>query len=206
MAKMFAYLAQWYVFLVPKQIIKAWGNVLWFNQEYFSLFFLLRTLFSPWRRQLVSYGRGFNLGRYFEALIGNLISRILGALVRASLFIAGFASQVTVVFAGPAVFVAWFLLPLILLFALYQGSWGFAFFALGTLWLVRSFWKSYKKVKPLPKTENLADFIKKTQRDLQFVYARLLLDPQEVMRLLEAGPKASLPRGQTPEEVLVNAA
>ncbi|MBI2642580.1 MAG: ATP-dependent Clp protease ATP-binding subunit [Candidatus Wildermuthbacteria bacterium] len=205
----FAYLAQWYLFLVPREIVRGWGNILWFNLEYFSLFFLLKTLFSPWRRQTVSYGKGFNFGRFFDALIGNLISRLLGALVRASLLAMGIMGQIALFFAGPAVFIVWFVFPALLVFALLKGPWGYAFFAAGALWFIYSFSKSYKKVKPLPKAKNLADFIKKTQKDLQFVYARLLLDPKEVItRLSQAKAEIlSLAKdAKTPEDVLIQAA
>ncbi|MBI2642141.1 MAG: ATP-dependent Clp protease ATP-binding subunit [Candidatus Wildermuthbacteria bacterium] len=207
MAKnVFAYLAQWYLFLVPKEIIRGWGNVLWFNLEYFSLFVLLKTLFSPWRRQTVNPGRGFNPGKYFEALTGNLISRLLGALVRASLLIVGIISQVALFFAGPAVFIVWFVFPALLVLALLKGPWGYAFFAAGASWLMYSFSKSYKKVKPFPKAKNLADFIKKTQKDLQFVWARLLLNPKEIIQRLEGNPEPGLKLDLKPEDMLVLAA
>src|SRR3989338_225379 len=177
MAKnVFAYLVQWYLFLVPKEIVRGWGNVLWFNLEYFSLFVLLKTLFSPWRRQTVSYGRGFSPGKYFEALIGNLISRMLGALVRSTLFVTGLCVELTLVVLGPITFFIWFALPVLLALSLVQGfktlpsSQAYLLLVLavlGTLWLVRSFSQSYGAVKPLPKTKSLAEFITKTQKNFQ---------------------------------------
>src|SRR3989344_561525 len=221
MAKnVFAYLVQWYLFLVPKEIVRGWGNILWFNLEYFSLFVLLKTLFSPWRRQTVSYGKGFNLGRYFEALIGNLISRILGAIIRSTLFIAGLCAELALVFLGPIVFVVWFVLPVLLALSLVQGlkifpsSQAYLLFALvvfGTLWLLRSFFQSYGLVKPLPKAKSLADFIRKTQKDLQFVFARLLLPTKEVIKALESQPASQdfeslLKEARTAQDVLLAAA
>src|SRR3989338_835978 len=97
----FAYLTQWYVFLAPREILKGWANILWFNLEYFSIFPLLKTLFSPWRRNMWSYGKGFNIGRYVEVLLGNLISRILGALMRVTIIAAGLFSQVLLFALGP---------------------------------------------------------------------------------------------------------
>ncbi|MDP2664556.1 MAG: AAA family ATPase, partial [bacterium] len=204
---------------MPKEIVRGWGNVLWFNLEYFSLFVLLKTLFSPWRRQTVNPGRGFNPGKYFEALIGNLISRILGAIVRSTLFIAGLCAELTLVVLGPIAFFIWFALPVLFALSLVQGFKTLPSFqaylllalaVLGILWLVRSFSQSYGAAKPLPKTKSLAEFIKKTQKNLQFVFARLLLPAKEVVNALEAQPvfqgfESLLKDAKTAEDVLLAA-
>ena len=221
MAKnVFAYLAQWYVFLAPREILKGWANVLWFNLEYFSIFPLLKTLFSPWRRNMWSYGKGFNIGRYMEVLLGNLISRILGALMRVTIIAAGLFSQVLLFALGPFVLALWFSFPAIVFLSFLQGFrtlpalQGYlllvaSFFLL--LWLVRLFLRNYAATQPTPKAKNLAEFIRKTQKDLQFVWARLLLDPKEIALRFEQGEilgpaKEILGRAKDAEDVLVLAA
>ena len=81
---------------------------------------LLRTFFSPWRRYKWSYGKGFDARRYVEVFFSNLISRILGAIVRSFLIAAGLAVEVFIIFSGLIAFLGWLLLPLLLI-------WGFVF-------------------------------------------------------------------------------
>jgi len=110
----------WQFFDVPRQLLLAWKNFLLFNLNYFSVPLLLRTFFSPWRRYKWSYGKGFDARRYIEVFFSNLISRILGAIVRSFLVIAGLAAEIFIVFSGLIVFFGWLLLPLLLI-------WGFIF-------------------------------------------------------------------------------
>jgi len=113
-----------------------------------------------------------------------------------SLITIGLVLEMILLVLGPVVLVLWFLVPLLLLNFLYQTVFVLAFpsfqaylflaiFLLGTLWLVRSFLKSYKAAKPLPEAKNLTEFLQKEQKALRFVFARLLLDPKEVIKLLE---------------------
>ena len=79
----------WHFVKVPKDILMAFRNFLLFNFNYFSVFFLLKTLFAPWRKYKESYGRGFDFKRYFETFTFNLASRILGAIVRLIIILIG---------------------------------------------------------------------------------------------------------------------
>jgi len=110
----------WHFFDVPKGILKAWKNFLFFNFNYFSVVLLLKTFFSPWRRYSWSYGRGFNIKRYVEAFLSNLLSRILGAIVRSVLIIIGLITEIFVLCLGVIVFFGWLVLPVLLIL-------GFAF-------------------------------------------------------------------------------
>ena len=116
----FQYLG-WQFFDVPKKLIKVWKNFLLFNLNYFSIPLLIKTLFAPWRKYKVSYGRGFDIGKYFEALLSNLIFRILGAIIRIFLIIIGLFLEVLIIFAGIAVFLGWIAGPVILIYGLIFG-------------------------------------------------------------------------------------
>jgi len=111
----------WQFFDVPKKLIRAWKNLLLFNLNYFSIPLLIKTLFAPWRRYKMSYGRGFDIGRYFEAFISNLIFRTLGAIVRIFLIIIGLFAEVFIILAGIIVFFGWLLGPVILIYGLIFG-------------------------------------------------------------------------------------
>ena len=111
----------WHFLEVPGNILKAWGNFLRFNLNYFSIPLLFKTLFSSWRRYRVSYGKGSDIGRYFEAAFSNLLFRILGAVMRSSLIIIGLLVEIFIIFAGFMVFLGWLILPILLIFGLYYG-------------------------------------------------------------------------------------
>lgn len=111
----------WQFFDVPKSILLGWKNFLKFNLNYFSIPLLVKTLFAPWRKYKMSYGRGFDIGRYSEAFLSNLIFRILGAIIRIFLIIIGLFLEIIIILAGIAVFLGWIAGPAILIYGLIFG-------------------------------------------------------------------------------------
>ena len=111
----------WYFIDSPKAILKAWKNFLRFNLEYFSIILLIKTLFSPWRKYVWSYGRGFDFKVYLEAFTSNTISRVLGALLRISLILIGILLEFFVFLVGLTILILWFLWPIILIIILILG-------------------------------------------------------------------------------------
>ena len=111
----------WQFFDVPKNILKAWKDFLDFGLYYFSVSLLIKTFFSPWRRYKWSYGKGFDIGKYFEAFFSNLIFRILGTILRCFLIIIGILFEIFIVFAGAIVFFGWLILPALLIAGLIFG-------------------------------------------------------------------------------------
>jgi len=105
----------WWLVEAPRKIVSAWKNFLLFNLNYFSVVLLLKTLFSPWRRYESSYKRGFNLGKYVEDLLSNIIFRLLGAIIRSVLIIAGLVVEVFILVIGFSVLILWIISPFIVL-------------------------------------------------------------------------------------------
>jgi hypothetical protein len=112
---------KWHFLDAPREIMKGWGNVLWFGFNYFSVLLLLQTFFSPWRRITWSYGKGFHLGRFFTTLFSNFISRILGAIMRSFLIAAGLGFELFLLIAGGIFFAVWLVLPLLIVLSLFYG-------------------------------------------------------------------------------------
>lgn len=108
----------WYFFDVPREILKGWKNFLIFNLNYFSLPSLFKTFFSHWRQYKWSYGRGFDISRYFEAFFSNLISRVLGAIMRAVLIFIGVLCEILIFLFGLILFLGWLILPVLLIVGL----------------------------------------------------------------------------------------
>lgn len=95
-----------------------WRDFSRFNRDYFSIPFLLRTLFSPWRRYSFSYGRGFDIGRYLEALVFNAFSRVMGAIMRIFVILTGSILQILIFLFGALFIIIWLLLPVITIIGL----------------------------------------------------------------------------------------
>lgn len=112
---------KWHYLEATSEILKGWGNFLWFNFNYFSVGLLLRTLFSPWRRITWDYGRGFDPGRFLFTFASNLVSRILGAFVRIWLIGAGIIGAALLLFLGGIFFLFWLVLPGLIILAFLYG-------------------------------------------------------------------------------------
>ena len=116
MKTLFRQSLEWYLFDKPKVLIKAWFNYLRFYLKFFSIIVLLKTLFAPWRRyEWVRQTRGFNPKEALKIHFSNLISRILGAIVRSVMIFIGLLAELVVFFIGIGVIITWFILPIIMI-------------------------------------------------------------------------------------------
>ena len=79
----------WQFFDVPKAILIAWKNFLLFNLNYFSIPLLLRTYFSHWHKYSYSYEKVFEFWKNIEVFVFNMMSRIIGAILRTFFIIIG---------------------------------------------------------------------------------------------------------------------
>ncbi|KKQ77037.1 MAG: ATPase AAA-2 domain-containing protein [Parcubacteria group bacterium GW2011_GWC1_38_6] len=111
----------WHFFEAPKEIIQAWKNFLLFNLHYFSIPTLLRTFFSYWHKYSWSYGRGFDLKVWVEVALSNIISRVIGAIVRSILIALGLLSELSIFLAGFIVLLTWLLLPFLFIAGIILG-------------------------------------------------------------------------------------
>ena len=118
----FGQLAAWYFYDVPRNILNGWRNFLVFGMNFFSVPLLLKTFFAYWRKYRWSFGRGFDLKTYLEAIILNLFSRLIGACARTIFIIFGLTFELLIAIVGLAVFVSWFGIPLLLIGGLYFGG------------------------------------------------------------------------------------
>ncbi|KKU86893.1 MAG: hypothetical protein A2667_00160 [Candidatus Wildermuthbacteria bacterium RIFCSPHIGHO2_01_FULL_47_27] len=105
---------EWHFYEAPREILAGWRNFLVFGLNYFSLPVLIKTLFSPWHRYRYEYGKQFDIGRWFEALTFNMMSRGIGAVLRAFLICFGALAETLIFFAGAVIFFFWLLLPFLI--------------------------------------------------------------------------------------------
>lgn len=111
----------WHYFETPKEILRIWRNFIIFFYHYFSIGLLLKTLFAPWRRDITYYGRGFNIRLYAEVIAFNLVARGIGFFIRSLIVFAGIFVEIFVFFAAILIFIAWLILPILILSGLYYG-------------------------------------------------------------------------------------
>ncbi len=92
-------------------LLKAWRNILLFNLRFFSVLFLIRTLFAHWHRYRWRYGGGFSPSRYLEVAFSNSISRILGAIMRVFLIFTALIVEALILVTGVLLLFLWLTLP-----------------------------------------------------------------------------------------------
>jgi len=102
----------WYFIEMSKNILKTWKDIFRFYLNYFSIPLLLKTFFAPWRHSSSSYPKGFDLGKYSEILISNLISRSVGMILRFFLILTGLLVEILIALAAALTLFTWLTLPL----------------------------------------------------------------------------------------------
>lgn len=105
----------WHFWEMPKFLVLVWNNYITFAINYFSLPQLLKTLFSPWRRNAWKFPKTFDIQEYANVIVSNIFSRIIGFILRIALITAGAVFQIFVLIAGFIVLLLWILIPFIII-------------------------------------------------------------------------------------------
>ena len=108
----------WHFYEMPKILFSGLNDYLWFGSNFFSIPDLISTLFSPWKRYQWSYPKGFDIGGFFNSLISNIFSRIIGFLTRTFLIIFGVIVEGMILFIGLIIILIWMLIPFLLILLL----------------------------------------------------------------------------------------
>jgi hypothetical protein len=92
-----------------------WRNFLWFVIHFFSLPQLTRSWFAPFKRMTERRGKQFNFEDLATYIIINLLSRIIGALIRTVLILLGLITLLITIVAGFAAHLLWMLAPFMII-------------------------------------------------------------------------------------------
>jgi hypothetical protein len=111
----------WQLILTPKKVLTILKNYLTFGFDFFSIKETLRSLFSPWRRYLWDCGRGFDIGKYLEVLLSNIITRIIGFIMRLFLITFFVIYEVIILILGIALFFISIVYPFFFVWAIIYG-------------------------------------------------------------------------------------
>jgi len=111
----------WHYTKAFSEILHVWKNLFWFTFHFFSLPQLLRSYFKPWKRITEARGRAFNFEDLAGFVIVNLISRILGMIIRTSIIISGTLALILLTVGIVVTYIFWFLTPVLLVLGMYYG-------------------------------------------------------------------------------------
>jgi hypothetical protein len=96
------------------ELFHVWLNFLWFIIHFFSMPQLGRSLFSPWKRMTEERKTGFSFEGLAAYVIVNLLSRLVGFLMRGSVILAGMIVLMVTIFGGLITFLFWLAAPIVI--------------------------------------------------------------------------------------------
>lgn len=108
-------LVSWHYGSGLRGLFRAWSNSVFFVEWKWNIFGLFRTLFSPWHRD-VTFRQwvGFHPILWVNAAVSNIISRMIGSIVRLFVIAFGITLFFLVFFTGIVVLLVWIVLPFLL--------------------------------------------------------------------------------------------
>ncbi len=94
-------------------IFSFWKNILFFLFHFFSIKSLLVNFFAPWKRLADNYPKRFNLQIYFFTFLLNMITRVIGMILRTFVLIVGIFTCLVYIIFLPLTIIIWLALPII---------------------------------------------------------------------------------------------
>ena len=105
----------WHYSRAFKELFHVWLNFLWFTIHFFSIPQLLASWFSPFKRITEERQRAFSFEDIAGYIIINLLSRVVGAIMRSIIIVFGLAVLTGVILTGFLVQLIWVFVPMLLL-------------------------------------------------------------------------------------------
>lgn len=103
----------WHYTLAFRDIVHVWGNFMWFVNHQFSILHLISTLFSPWHRVQEGKPENFDIEDYAATIVVNLMSRLVGALMRIIIIAIGLFFMLLTLVSGVLFFLLWIVAPVV---------------------------------------------------------------------------------------------
>ena len=118
---MLKYILKWQFIESNKNFLNGYLDFLVFGLRSFSVPILLRTFFTPWHRYTFPYPSTFNPVASFSALVGNIMSRVIGIILRTVFILIGLVFTFFIFVIGFCLFVVWLFLPFWSLYLIFLG-------------------------------------------------------------------------------------
>jgi len=96
-------------------------NIFLFIFDFFSIYLLIVTLFSPWRRLGEEYVPRSGMSALLETIFINTMMRLVGVVLRLILLIAGSIACLSIVFVGGVAILLWFIWPFVIFALILNG-------------------------------------------------------------------------------------
>jgi ATP-dependent Clp protease ATP-binding subunit ClpA len=201
----------WHYLQAPKKYLQIWGNYLRYFVGYlFPVGSLLKTLLAPWKRDVLSYGRGFELKKWLETMVMNQFSRVIGAVIRSIVIVFALFVEFFAFIFGFLGFIFWLGWPFFLasslvssVYLLFQPG----LVKLATLLIVGFdlvtifiFWSFYQKSrKKMPQEMSLDEILDQEWADM--IWKRLGINPETVPQDVKDRPENYLDNFLTQNKV-----
>lgn len=114
--------------------MRIWLTLLWGIYHFFSIPFLLRTLFAPLMRTEEYYVRGFDPAQWAQTFVVNSVMRFMGMCARLIVLLLGSVALTVALVIGAVGFVVWLAWPIVLV-GLFAGGWVLLWLGLRSLTL-----------------------------------------------------------------------
>ncbi len=111
----------WHYTRALREIWHVAKNLLWFVVHFFSLPQLFRAYFAPFRRITEERGRSFSFEDLAGYLIINLISRLIGFILRSVIIVSGLLSLLVLCLGILILYILWLAAPVTVLGSLLLG-------------------------------------------------------------------------------------
>lgn len=108
---LFGYI-KWHYTKALHSLFGIWRNFFVFIFNFFSISYLIKNLFDPWKRMSDAYPKSFSFKAYLFAFIGNQITRLVGLIMRLGLFFIGIAACLIFILLLPILVALWLILPI----------------------------------------------------------------------------------------------
>lgn len=102
---------RWHYTKAFVELYLVWLNFLWFVVHFFSIPQLLTSLIAPWRRMIEQRTKGGDFEDFAGYIIINLLSRVVGAIMRSIVIICGLLCLTIVIVLGGTTLLLWVFMP-----------------------------------------------------------------------------------------------
>lgn len=110
----------WQFIESPQKLFFVIEKTIVYLYHLFSINFLVKTLFEPWKKDVVRYANP-TLQDRIQIILFNLIARLMGFVMRSLTILTGLIVIICVIIFSIILFIGWVLLPIISLYMIYKG-------------------------------------------------------------------------------------
>ncbi len=99
-----------------------WLNILWFITRFFSIIDLMKSWLSPWKRMTEERKKAWDVEEFLGSVVINVLSRIIGALMRTIIITIGLLALTFVLVGGVMVYLIWTIAPALIIGLIILGA------------------------------------------------------------------------------------